>query len=130
MSLRARSEAKQKPRNCCDEKTQFRDHDWFLLLQMRSRPPRLQLLASAEDCSAHATALPTPPSLCYNLRAVDRVVPDDRGRASFPADSGVESHPAEQPISFCPVCSERLEPKRCKLVCSKCGYYLSCSDYV
>jgi hypothetical protein len=36
---------------------------------------------------------------------------------------------AEHPIGFCPVCSERLEPKRCKLVCGKCGYYLSCSDY-
>jgi hypothetical protein len=35
----------------------------------------------------------------------------------------------EHPMSFCPVCSERLEPKRCKLVCGKCGYYLSCSDY-
>jgi len=35
----------------------------------------------------------------------------------------------EHPLSYCPVCSERLEPKRCKLVCEKCGYYLSCSDY-
>jgi hypothetical protein len=52
------------------------------------------------------------------------------------ADSGAlrgnscERRPAaEYPISFCPICSERLEPKRCKLVCGKCGYYLSCSDY-
>jgi hypothetical protein len=52
------------------------------------------------------------------------------------ADSGAhrgnscERRPvAEHPISFCPICSERLEPKRCKLVCGKCGYYLSCSDY-
>ena len=52
------------------------------------------------------------------------------------ADSGAlrgnscERRPdVEHPISFCPICSERLEPKRCKLVCGKCGYYLSCSDY-
>jgi hypothetical protein len=37
--------------------------------------------------------------------------------------------PVEHAMSYCPVCSERLEPKRCKLVCEKCGYYLSCSDY-
>ena len=35
----------------------------------------------------------------------------------------------EHPISFCPICSQRLQPKRCKLVCTECGYYLSCSDY-
>jgi hypothetical protein len=44
-------------------------------------------------------------------------------------DSGPERRAEEHPISFCPVCSERLEPKRCKLICGRCGYYLSCSDY-
>lgn len=45
------------------------------------------------------------------------------------SDSGEQRQGAEHPISFCPVCSQRLEPKRCKLVCKMCGYYLSCSDY-
>ncbi len=54
-------------------------------------------------------------------------VETDRGVLG--ADSGELQRAEEHPISFCPVCSERLEPKRCKLVCSKCGYYLSCSDY-
>jgi hypothetical protein len=45
------------------------------------------------------------------------------------ANSCDQAGAAEHPISFCPVCSERLEPKRCKLICAKCGYYLSCSDY-
>jgi hypothetical protein len=44
-------------------------------------------------------------------------------------DSGERQSAAEHPINFCPVCSERLEAARCKLVCRKCGYYLSCSDY-
>jgi hypothetical protein len=44
-------------------------------------------------------------------------------------DSKEQQATVEHPMSYCPVCSERLEPKRCKLVCEKCGYYLSCSDY-
>jgi hypothetical protein len=53
----------------------------------------------------------------------------DADRGALGADSGERQRAEEHPISFCPVCSERLEPKRCKLVCGKCGYYLSCSDY-
>jgi hypothetical protein len=30
---------------------------------------------------------------------------------------------------YCPVCSQRLESRRCKLVCGTCGYYMSCADY-
>ena len=30
---------------------------------------------------------------------------------------------------FCPVCSQRLESRRCKLICNVCGYYMSCADY-
>ncbi|HVW85366.1 MAG TPA: hypothetical protein VHB50_11830 [Bryobacteraceae bacterium] len=30
---------------------------------------------------------------------------------------------------YCPVCSTRLESRKCKLFCSRCGYYLSCADY-
>jgi len=35
----------------------------------------------------------------------------------------------EDASRFCPVCSQRLESRRCKLVCSVCGYYMSCADY-
>jgi hypothetical protein len=73
--------------------------------------------------------LPTSPGLCYNLRAVERTMQVDPNRGEVRADSGEQQRAADQPISFCPVCSERLEPMRCKLVCRKCGYYLSCSDY-
>jgi len=37
--------------------------------------------------------------------------------------------PEEAPSSYCPVCSRRLEARKCKLLCSVCGYYMSCSDY-
>jgi hypothetical protein len=30
---------------------------------------------------------------------------------------------------YCPVCSQRLISRRCKLICTVCGYYMSCADY-
>ena len=36
----------------------------------------------------------------------------------------------EDASRYCPVCSQRLESRRCKLICNLCGYYMSCSDYI
>jgi hypothetical protein len=35
----------------------------------------------------------------------------------------------EHPCVYCPNCSERLTEHKCKLVCRRCGYYMSCADY-
>jgi ribosomal protein S27AE len=35
----------------------------------------------------------------------------------------------QQIIRTCPNCSSEMEEHRCKLLCRKCGYYLSCADY-
>src|SRR5215470_3156079 len=55
------------------------------------------------------------------------------GRA-FPEEKSTNSHVAltvagEDASRYCPACSERLESRRCKLICSICGYYMSCADY-
>lgn len=34
------------------------------------------------------------------------------------------------PSKFCPNCGTPLVEQKCKLVCSRCSYYMSCSDYV
>ena len=36
---------------------------------------------------------------------------------------------AAEAMLYCPVCSTRLGQHKCKLVCAKCGYYMSCADY-
>jgi hypothetical protein len=40
-------------------------------------------------------------------------------------------HPPEQEdaMLYCPVCNQRLVQRKCKLICERCGYYMSCADY-
>jgi hypothetical protein len=46
------------------------------------------------------------------------------------ASSEPEPQPAEsEPMLYCPVCSMKLESRKCKLFCRQCGYYMSCADY-
>jgi hypothetical protein len=35
----------------------------------------------------------------------------------------------DEPMLYCPICSVRLTELKCKLICPKCGYYMSCADY-
>ncbi|HEY2121745.1 MAG TPA: hypothetical protein VGH37_21365 [Candidatus Acidoferrum sp.] len=48
---------------------------------------------------------------------------------STSAQSAAGEISGEYASTFCPVCSQRLESRRCKLVCNVCGYYMSCADY-
>jgi len=69
------------------------------------------------------------PHLCYTYPVRSR----ESGSEDAASDSGLESKQREEknenPSSFCPVCSARLEALKCKLRCRTCGYYMSCSDY-
>ena len=46
------------------------------------------------------------------------------GPCSRASAGAVEHH-----CQVCPTCSHRLTGHHCKLVCTQCGYYLSCADY-
>jgi ribosomal protein L32 len=41
-----------------------------------------------------------------------------------PHATSIEHH-----CQICPTCGQRLTGHHCKLVCTQCGYYLSCADY-
>jgi hypothetical protein len=58
---------------------------------------------------------------------------EEKGR-TVPAEESTASHVSVTAVRddasrFCPACSQRLESRRCKLVCNVCGYYMSCADY-
>jgi hypothetical protein len=50
------------------------------------------------------------------------------GRILEPAPEPAEP-PLEHLCQVCPTCGHRLSGHRCKLVCARCGYYMSCADY-
>lgn len=62
-----------------------------------------------------------------NERRPDQKAAATVGGASADAESAREKQ--EDASRYCPVCSQRLESRRCKLVCNVCGYYMSCADY-
>ncbi|HKW65621.1 MAG TPA: hypothetical protein VJN89_23935 [Candidatus Acidoferrum sp.] len=82
------------------------------------------------------------PGLCYNLGGVDFTAKPENARPARDRDPlEVRSQAGQVPglldkqqgnedaSRYCPVCSQRLESRRCKLICPVCGYYMSCADY-
>jgi hypothetical protein len=79
--------------------------------------------------------------MCYKSRAVNSAAKQEfapvqrepgeaLGEGASPAKVEASVGVAgEYASSYCPVCSQRLESRRCKLVCAVCGYYMSCADY-
>lgn len=46
-----------------------------------------------------------------------------------PADDVSEQYVSPEAVLYCPLCSKRLVEMKCKLVCERCGYFMSCADY-
>ena len=54
---------------------------------------------------------------------------DDVPPAVSDPETKASATPDSEPMMYCPVCNQHLEPHKCKLVCTRCGYYMSCADY-
>jgi hypothetical protein len=78
--------------------------------------------------------------MCYNRPAVEHAVKSGAApvrpepaetETTQPAPRAEHTAlaPMEDASRYCPVCSQRLEARRCKLICPVCGYYMSCADY-
>jgi hypothetical protein len=67
-------------------------------------------------------AMPEPADAAFS-KAVSPHAGELGDAASATAKNG------EHALQYCPVCSRRLESRRCKLICQGCGYYMSCADY-
>lgn len=52
-----------------------------------------------------------------------------RGEAGVEAGSSDHLLDPETLVRTCPNCSAALREERCKLLCTRCHYYMSCSDY-
>ncbi|HTX76064.1 MAG TPA: hypothetical protein VMD29_07670 [Terracidiphilus sp.] len=46
-----------------------------------------------------------------------------------PDTPSADAAPVDHLCQICPTCGSRLSGHRCKLVCTACGYYMSCADY-
>jgi methionyl-tRNA synthetase len=74
---------------------------------------------------ASATILPGGATYTPYVRTPE----EERKQAADHSSEEKKRPSVEEPMLYCPVCSQRLTQNHCKLVCEKCGYFMSCADY-
>lgn len=47
----------------------------------------------------------------------------------MPESVSDKEHVSAEAMLICPVCDNRLAEHKCKLLCQRCGYYMSCADF-
>jgi hypothetical protein len=67
----------------------------------------------------------TPDNPAVNAHAGDAASPI----AVVPTQPRTDDNSENLAMLFCPICDIRLVSLRCKLLCERCGYYMSCADY-
>jgi ribosomal protein S27AE len=60
--------------------------------------------------------------------AFDAAFIPEISQSDAPATQGEKTR-VDHHCQICPNCSQQLSGHHCKLVCTRCGYYLSCADY-
>jgi hypothetical protein len=60
-----------------------------------------------------------------------RPVPEPASLARGSANPSVqpEAYDPGELMRTCASCGSAMEERKCKLICTGCGYFLSCSDY-
>lgn len=77
--------------------------------------------------------------MVWGVEGVDRAIlqpmlelqPERTGVARVPAVPSIQAE-ASTPgdlMRTCANCGSAMEERKCKLICTGCGYFLSCSDY-
>ncbi len=54
---------------------------------------------------------------------------DARAHPSAAREVGRQPPAKGMAMLYCPACWQELERQRCKLRCTRCGYFMDCSDY-
>jgi len=50
---------------------------------------------------------------------------------NFDSDKSKTPEPVEENLHYiCPNCDGRMTDRSCKLLCRRCGYFMSCADYI